>query len=292
MAPFRIVYGVYIARIVGHTFWDSGASTPQSAHLKSLDTLLFRLALGNQIIWSLLFFDLHSFLWFRRPTVAYRWAVCFASVATTLPSLCVQLRIIFLEPKTGQFRKSGTTSSILLLALFLATCILYIRLVRRFLLNEENDPHYEPTRPPLPEAEPPAFALEPLSDSSDRPPSNESSGHLSTAYKSQQPAIPSPTHDGSDADRQDHGSRALEAGHTSDPRSSGSSSEPLGGEPLAPLRCRTIARFDYVHEGEVGPDSWPFHPVIPVVLGVYNIVLSCMVLSLIVENAYAKLPSP
>lgn len=63
-------------------------------------------------------------------------------------------------------------------------------------------------------------------------------------------------------------------------------------QPTSPLRCRTVARFDYMCWDRIGPRSWFSYPLVPVILGIYSTVLFGLVSIFVYENRYLRFPSP
>jgi hypothetical protein len=308
----RSFAGVHFASVAGHLVYDWRSRGPNFAHLKVLDTLVALLAVASRVTWRLLFRDPHKLLHFHRPSKGYRWAVYIASAATTIPSLILHIQIIFVSSKIKQLAYIGFGHSVLQLFLLLAVSSLYLWMVHHFLLNEDDE-RYEPTVPFLGtrtvsasssrrQSVSSAIALEPFSDSSTSSSSYEShlasDGHLSEAYAMQWASDSLRSYE-LDEDLHGQGSGATETEPTPKPKDSGTpnpsestTSGSTDNRPTPPLRCRTLARFDYMCQSRVGPHSWIFYPLVPVILGIYSTILFGLVSILMYEDKRARFPSP
>jgi hypothetical protein len=283
-------------------------SGPDSAHLKVLDRWLALLAVASFVIWWLVFRDIHKFLGFHLPSKRYRCAIYITSAATIIPSFFLHIQIAFLTSKTTSPVDSGLTRRGILL--FLAASGLYLWMVHRFLLND-NEEHYEPiiyllgnctasTSSSEGQSVSAVAALEPYSDS---PPSSDESrlsseGHLFKAYTTQRISDPLPT---CELDEHLHaqGSGVTETELTPEPRDSSApnpseSTTPgsTDNQPTSPLRCRTVARFDYMCQSRIGPHSWLSYPLTLVILGIYSTILFGLVANLIYKNRFLIFSSP
>jgi hypothetical protein len=313
---FRPFAGLHFGIVIAHLRHDQVHLGPNFAHLKVLDTLVVLLAVANMVIWFFVFRDPHKFLHFHRPNKGYRWAVYIISAATTIPSLILHIIIIFLVSKTNLTKPSTDIMmsfgiSVAQLFSLLAASSLDLWMVRLFLLSE-NEEHYEPTVPSLGtrtvsasssrQSVSATAALEPYSDSSTSPSFFElqlsSDGYLSKAYAMQWASDPLLTCE-LDEDLHGQGSEATETEPTPKPRDSDASNPPesitLGSthnQRKSPLRCRTVARFDYMCRGRIGPHSWLSYPLIPVILGICSTVLFGLISIFIYENNCLSFPSP
>jgi hypothetical protein len=311
LGPFA---GIHFGIVASRLFYDWVSLGPEFAYLKVLDTLVVLLSLASRVTWPFLFRDPHQFLHFHRPSRGYRSAVNIISVFTTVPSLILHLSVIFISLKTKAVRPPnfGFGQSILQLVLLLSVSYLYLWMVYRFLVGEDDE-YYEPTTPLLSGTHatsasslrtsrvPFTEALETYSGPTTSPSSSDSQlslrGHLAVAYFVQPKGGFSQT---SDLDEGQHGhhSAGMETASTTAPRASNASNSPesTASGPTANLltyrfRCRTIARFNYMCQNRIGPHSWLSYPLIPAILGVYNTVFLGFVSILIYENRYARVPS-
>lgn len=309
-----LLAGVHFVIVGGHLLYDWRLNFADLKVLDTLvlDTLVLLLAVASRVTWPLLFRDPHKFLHFHRPSKGYRWAVCIVSAATTIPSLILHIATIFANFKIEVPLFSGFGHSVLQLFLLLAVSSLYLWMVRRFLLSGDDE-HYEPTVPFLGtrpvsasssrrQSVSSAVALEPYSDSSTSSSSYEShlasDGHLSKAYAMQWASDPLRSYE-LDEDLHGQGSGATETEHTPKPKDSSApnpsestTSGSTDNQPTSPLRCRTVARFDYMCQNRIGPHSWMSYPLVPVILGIYSTVLFCLVTILMYEDKRARFPSP
>jgi hypothetical protein len=303
---------VHFGAVAGHLVYALMSSGPNFARLKVLDTLVVLLAVASRFTWRLLFRDPNKFLHFHRPSKGYCWVVYIVSAATTIPSLILHIPIIFLSSKAERTTNAFLGQSILQLFLLLAVSSLYLWMVHRFLLSEDDE-HYEPTVPFLGtrtvsassstrQSVSSAVALEPYSNSSTSPSLYESylasDSHLSKAYAMRWASDPLRSCE-LDEDLHGQGSGATETGPTPKPKDSSApnpsestTSGSTDNEPASPLRCRTVARFDYMCKNRIGPYSWMSYPLVPVVLGIYSTVIFGLTSILIYENKHARFPSP
>ncbi len=56
-------------------------------------------------------------------------------------------------------------------------------------------------------------------------------------------------------------------------------------------RCPTVARFDYMPQGRIGPHSWVSQPIVPLVLGGMNTWILILLCGLNYENQRTRIPS-
>jgi hypothetical protein len=292
---------------------DQKKSGPSFAYVKALDRWLVLLAFADWVSWWFVFRDTHRFLRFHRPTKGYRWAVYIISATTTIPSFILHIQIISLNNKIKSLFGLALIVCVLPLFQFLAASGLYLWMVHRFLLREDEE-HYEPITHLLGNCTAStsssrglslsvAAALEPYSDSSTPPSSSHeshlsSNSHLSKAYIMQGESARLPAYE---LDEEDHGqgSEVTGAEHTPNSRNASSSnlsesttSGPTDNQPASPLRCRTVARFDYMCQDRIGPHSWLSYHLIPVILGTISTVLFGLVAILVFEDSLLADPSP
>ena len=299
----------YIIMAAMHLLLDLLFLGPNFADLKVLETLIVLLAVVTTVIWILVFRDPHRFLHFHRPSNGYRWAVYVISAANTIPTFILHIQIIILTSKTKSRFNLGIT--LVMLLLFLCVSGVNLWMVRRFLLSE-NEEHYEPTVPFLGTGAVPApsskrqsvlavVALEPYSGSFTSSSSYESSlssdSHLSKAYAMQRESDTLSTF-GLEGGFHGQSPGTMKTKPTPKPKdhSTLDLSEPIASgstdnQPTSPLRCRTVARFDYMCQDRIGPHSWLSYLLIPVTLGIWSTVLFGLVSVVIYENNYVKFPS-
>ena len=287
--------------VTGRLILDWWSLGQDFTRLKFLDALVFILSLSSRITWSFLFRDAHRFLYFRRPSNGYRCAVYATSFATTVPNLVLHILIISISSKIRRPGLIGHGQAILALFLLLPVYTGFIRMVRRFLLGE-NDEHYEPTVPLSSVAAQESYSDSPIPASPTLASSSESpspfGGHLSTAYAIQRIVWPLQTYEQERShgrDRSDGMGRGFAAasGAGSAPNPSDSATaESTDNRPTRVLRCPTIAHFDYIPQYREGPNSWMTYPLVPIVLGIYSTVLFCLLSVLAYENKHSRFPSP
>ena len=295
--------GLYIATAVGRLRADWALTEAGFALMHFLNVLLVVLAIANRVIWAYLFHDPNALFRFRRPSKGYRRTVCALSFYSVLPSLLLHIPVFVLSSRT-QRRRAGLEACRGQLVLYIALVCLFLWMVNRFLLGEDDE-HYEPTIAVLP-TDAAAARLSPYSDTAPDSHSASSisllssqpqlapSGHLDAAY-SRQPALGTTTCERID-DRHTSSSSAaqtrLDVEISSAVDATGETiSSALGGNPTSRLRCPTVARFDYMPQGRVGPHSWPSLHIIPVVLGAVSTLIFILLCAFVHENRSARIPS-
>jgi hypothetical protein len=296
LGPFCGLHFIFVA---GHLYFDWNVLGPKYGFLRFLEILVVLLSVSSRVIWQYLFRDPYQFLHFRRPSRAYRGAIYTVSAATIIPIFILHFPIIYINFKADRTTNISYYQSILCLIVLLALCTYYIWMVHRFLLSDDHDAQYEPTVSLLDEVN--TAVLEPYSDDPPSTSVEESSsplsGHLASAYALQQAISPLRTH----AHTQEHddlGSQPatippeteLEATvstaiSTTDSTASTSSIN----QPGAPLRCATIAKFDYMPENRVGPHSWFSYHFATTMLGISSTVVLVLVWQLIYEDKHSRL---
>lgn len=301
----------YTAVTVGRLIADWVVWEPGFGLLLFLNVLLVVLAFGNKVIWGYLFHDPNTLFRFRRPSRGYRQAVYALSLCSVLPSLLLQIPIFVLSSKLLTWRSSLAACTEQLVC-YVALVSLFLWMVNRFLLGEdEGDEHYEPiiavtaNISTLPTNSSPGELLA----YSDTPPDSHSASstsllssqqhlapyrHLDAAY-SRQPALGAPTGERIEDCSASSSSAAqtwpdVETSSAVDPPETTTSSSSNGNQ-TPRLRCRTVARFDYMPQGRVGPHSWFSWPLVPVVVGSINTLVFILVCALIHENKNARFPS-
>jgi hypothetical protein len=296
--------GVIVAEVV-HLYHDLRNLGPNFVYLKVLDTLVVLLDVASRVIWFFVFRDPNKVLHFHRPSNGYRRVVCIISAANIIPNFILHIQIIFLKTRIG------LGGPLVLLVNLLAPSSLGLWMVYRFLLRE-NEEHYEPIAPFLGTPSLPtssrrqsmsaAAALEPYPGSSTSPLSYEShlslDGHLSNAYAMQFVSGSLPT---CRLEEDFHGQGPVTIGTElmPKPRDSGTPNPSklttpgsTNNQSTSPLRCRTLARFDYMCQDRIGPHSWLSDPLVAVILGICSTVLFGLASILLYEHNYARFPSP
>ncbi|KAH6855076.1 hypothetical protein B0I37DRAFT_363869 [Chaetomium sp. MPI-CAGE-AT-0009] len=286
-----LLCGVHFSTLAGRL----GTDLIFHGQLNVLPAAAVAVSLATRITWHALFLNPYSFLGYRRPGVHYRWAVRIVSFVTTIPALILHLAMIRVASRFRRPLSIDFGQTILQLVLLLSAISLYIWMVRRFLLRQ-NDEHYEPTVSPSPHEENMNSSPR-VADTGD-----VSSGlNSSTSYQSQSNFLLSKVY-AQQQQQQIHRRARNESCsllQTVEPTMTSETSPP--GVPdlpentslprnrdqsPSPHHCQTIAWFDYM------PDSRLSDPLISLTLGVYAIIVAWLVYMLIQENSLSKLPSP
>lgn len=296
-----VISSVYCSQLVGRLGSDWMLLGPGFAGRKYLDLLLVVLCLLNRVIWSYLFRDPNGFLRFRRPSKGYRRAICALSCFCVLPSLLLHIPLFVLRGRTGKRHWLGPLTQ--LMSYFaLVSCFLWM--VKRFLLRED-DAHYEPTiglsasidavpydfpRAALPEYSDESHLGSPIPSFSSQTLLTPV-GYLDTAY-SAQPALGTPA----SAPTEDYGASSLCAVQTrrdvdASPVVDGPNTNTSRSSHIPHSRCPTLALFDYLPQGRIGPHSWFSWPLVSMVLGSVNTLFCILDLVLNYENTKARVPS-
>jgi hypothetical protein len=273
------------------------------------------LSLTARLSWTFLFREPAQFAGLRRPGLKYRWTVLTVCGTTTVPNLCVHVVVLrrsfqgLGEKEAGLMAaKVGAVTSVLQIGLLWGACVLCVWMVWRFLVDWEDE-LYDPCmkggsdgrgiRRAIEESEP---ALEPYSDTPHSPvyhgQGTAAISFLAAAYKKQKIEASTAAQEPERRYQQDtpccsiieqeHGEGRPENQDIS------TSGAPISAEvqSLSPLRCPTVARYDYMKENHTGANSWLFYPLIPAVIFTYSTLLSIPMVIFINETQHTKTPSP
>lgn len=272
------------------------------------------LSLAARLSWTFLFRDPAQFAGLKRPGLTYRWTVLAVCGTTTVPNLCVHAIVLGRsfqglgeEEASLMAAKAVVVMGVLQIGLLWAACALCVWMVWRFLVDWEDE-MYEPcvkselngreVRGAVEESEP---ALEPYSDTPHLPlcrgQERAAIGSLAAAYQKQrvkasttaqepERSCPRDTPRGSIIEQED-GEGTLESQDTS------ISGAPISAEDRspAPLRCPTVARYDYMDKNHTGAHSWLSYPLIPAFIFTYSSILSIPMVMFINETQHSKTPS-
>jgi hypothetical protein len=272
------------------------------------------LAFVNRVMWGYLFHDPNTLFRFRRPSKGYRQAVYALSLCSVLPSLLLHIPLFVLSSKTTRIRTARLRYCWAQLVFYAALVSVFLWMVNRFLLGEQDDGHYEPTMAVSSASIgtlPIDSSLSELSAYSDTPPPASHStpstslvssqprpapyGHLEAAY-STQPTLGTHTREriedsrASSSSTIEHTPPDVETPLIVDAPETTASSSSCGNQ-ASQLRCRTVAQFDYMPQGRVGPYSWSSLPLVQVVLGLVNTLVFILLCALCYENKNARVPS-
>lgn len=291
--------GLHFILVAGHLYFDWNVLGPKYGFLRFLEILVVLLSIFSRVIWQYLFRDPDQFLHFRRPSKRYRRAVYTISAVTVIPIFILHFPIIYIDSKADRTTNISYYQSILCLTVLLALCSYYLWMVRRFLLSNDIDEQYEPTVPLLEQAD--ATALDPYRDdpaiTSVDELSSTQSGHLASAYTLQQAISPLLTNVQTQ-DHDDSSSREAtaipESGHTATVLTTISptdttASTSSASQPRTPLRCPTVARFDYMPENRVGPYSWFSYHFATALLVTFSTLVLVLVWKLIYQDKRSRL---
>lgn len=280
-----------------------------------LHLLAILLSLAARLTWIFLFRDPAQFAGLRRPGLKYRWTVLAVCGATTVPNLCVHAVVLGRgftglreEEASLMAAKVGVVMGVLKIGHWGGASAVCVWMVWRFLMDWEDE-MYEPCvkseldlgggRRSVGELEP---RPEPYSDT---PHSSVSRGQgtaavslLAAAYTKQRREAstaaqePERSHQ-RDIPRnslieQEHGEGAPE---NQDISISGTPISAEGRCPT-PLRCPTVARYDYMDKNHTGAHSWLSYPLVPAFIFTYSSILSIPMIMFINETRHSKTPSP
>jgi len=195
----------------------------------------------------------------------------------------------------------GVVMSVLQIGLWGGASAVCVWMVWRFLVDWEDE-LYDPcvkseldgrgVRRAVGEFEP---GLEPYSDT---PHSSVSRRQGTAAYAKQQREASTAAQDPERSHQRDiprgsiieqeHGEGALENQDIS------ISGAPISAEDRSPtpLRCPTVARYDYMDKNNTGAHSWLSYPLIPAFIFTYSSILSISMIMFINETRHSKTPSP
>ncbi|KAK0646818.1 hypothetical protein B0T16DRAFT_414314 [Cercophora newfieldiana] len=285
---FTILCGRFVADIL---FWG-----PRATQLNVISGTASAVALATRFTWHALFANPYSFMGYRRPSVQYRRAIYLVSVLTTVPAFILHVAMIRAAGRDRRPLKVDYGQTILALVLLvLATCM-YVWMVRRFLLRQ-NDEHYEPTVPPYPLqiSNGESVGFQDAEADTARDPDSSSRLGLSTQFQSQsgplskvyaQQRMRRRTRNEIRPDDLTTLLRTTPEATTSGAVDTSENVSPrLSDWEQPPHRCHTTAWFDYM------PDSRLSDPLITFILMTYGAVIAWIIYLLIQENSLSKLPS-
>ena len=270
-------------------------------HLLNLDAALVCWEFLAWLGCRFLFRHPEQFLWFRRPSRNYVWAVYITTSIVTIPNIAIQIAIICLSTKIEtQLSRNWTVAAGLLALLFtIPFFILIFRMAQKFLLVDQ-DSQYEPT-----------IAREDRANSegyTDRETSTSSSlsplwpGLLSAAYTNQ---VLSSTYgsgyQGAGTSGQSPGAPGVFAEETitvsqeqdNDINTTSADDMPITNNTNSALGCHSLAYFEFLPQSRMGYSAWLSFPIITTFFGLYSTIAFGLILSLIHENnKYPRIKSP
>jgi hypothetical protein len=312
----RVIISVYSSAVIGRLASDWILLESGFTGMQYLDLLIVVVSLLSRVIWSYLFRDPHRLFRFRRPSKGYRWAVYALSFFSVVPGLLLYIPLFVLSSRMeGRFALGASIAQIVF---YVVPVSVSVWMVNRFLLGED-DARYEPTIASIgalpnndssPAALPAYFDTPPNSHPLSSGPLLSSQtqltrvGYLDAAY-SEQPALGTPAPERV-KDRQASSLSTSETRHDVETYSvvdasttNTSTSSVVDASNMSTstssdgdkLQCRTLARFDYMPQGRIGPHSWFTWPLVPLVLGSMKTIYFILVWALNHENKNAKIPS-
>lgn len=280
-----------------------------------LHLLAILLSLVARVTWIFLFRDPSQFVGLKRPGVKYRWTVLAACGATTVPNFVVHAVIMGrnfpgLREEAARLMaaKVGIVVSLMQIGLWGGAGGLCVWMVWRF-LEDSEDEMYEPCvkselnrRGLRGAARDSETGLEPYSDT---PHSFVSHGQptaavglLANAYakqrREQSTAGQEPERNQqrilshNSITEQEHVEGASENQNISISATSISAED----NSLTPLRCPTVARYDYMDKNHTGAHSWLFYPLIPAFLFAYSSIIAIPMIIFINQTKYLETSSP
>ncbi|KAH8587178.1 hypothetical protein B0O99DRAFT_698883 [Bisporella sp. PMI_857] len=273
-----------------------------------LHLLAILLSLAARLIWIFLFRHPGQFAGLKRPGLAYRWTVLAVCGATTVPNLCVHavvlgrsFRGLGEEEASLMAAKLEVVTGVLQTGLLGGASMVCVWMVWRFLVDWEDE-MYDPCvkselegrfRRVAGEFEP---GREPYSDtphsSVSRRQGTAAINYFAVAYAKQR--IEAST-----------AAQEPERSHQRDiPRDSIIDQEQgegavenqditisVGDRSPTPLRCITVARYDYMDKNHTGAHSWLSYPLIPAFIFTYSSILSIPMIMFINETRHSETPS-
>ncbi|KAH7309345.1 hypothetical protein BKA65DRAFT_519646 [Rhexocercosporidium sp. MPI-PUGE-AT-0058] len=257
------------------------------------DFLSFFLSVAARITWLFLFRDPAAFLHFKRPSRAYRWAVCGTVAMTTVPNGMIHIWALKAALKNDTFIKTGVWTATLATILLVPLAGLVWWMAWRFLLGvEESDEEFEPTvKYGMAVAD---SVFEPYTDH--LPVSfigaNSPQGYLSQAYDEQKLAEQGLYLEQNYMGPEEMSGQVQVEDVEVLEQPSGEENAVTGIEAVTPPRCPTIARFEHMSESHSGPHSWFSYPIFPLILSTYATILLIGLPIWIHEDREYKLREP
>jgi hypothetical protein len=266
------------------------------------DSLAFSLSIAARFTWLFLFRDPASFLQFKRSGRAYRWMVYGTVALTTLPNGLVHFWALEAALKSNTYLATGVVQAILAIASFIPLAGLVWWMAWRFLLGvSESDEEFEPTAKNNwttfgRHSQHLVSAIEPYMDDVFVSATGimVANGYLSQAYRKKRLATQDPCSNRASVRNVETFSQpeAVTDEEEQEQPGNDASNATLTTDVAHPLRCQTIARFDYMSQSHSGPHSWFSFPLIPLILSTYATILLVGLPIWIHEDRKYKLRAP
>jgi hypothetical protein len=246
------------------------------------------LSIATKLIWICLFRDPAAFLWFRRPTRRYQWAVCATAALTTIPNILVHVWALLssLGNKYNKYSLMGVWLAITTLVPMVPISALVWWMAWKFLLgDDDNEEDFQPTIKTFEEESRRfPFAL---------PSPEVTDGFLHRAYEAQRSISPTPSPVAPSIQAATVFSTGEEGASVGESQRSGQQGQVNRQSNAAEhARCQTIARFEYMPQSHSGFISWFSYPIIAVQLIVASTVHSVAVLVLLYEDSQYRFRNP
>jgi len=306
---FRLVLGLAAALNltpnVSKLYWHYSTNYNASVLPDSLSVLL---GFAARFSWVFLFRDPTTFLRFKRPAREYRWMVCATLVLTTVPNGLVHIWALKAALNNDTIVLAGVLTSILAIVFLIPLVGLVYWMAWRFLLDfSEKDEDFEPTAKPIlvstgTERQQFFHGVEPYTDDISTPSTRTADPirYLSKAYEEQRRDVPRLITAASQSAYQNSTRPAamnrldntqIEGSEEVEPPSDSLNSH-SASDIVAPPRCQTIARFDYMPQSNSGPHAWFSNPLMALILAAYATILLVGLPIWIHEDREYKLRSP
>lgn len=225
----------------------------------------FVLSIGARFTWVFLFREPDQFAGFKRPRKGYRYAVIATAAATTLPNAVLHVWALKMAWIAAADVFAGVTNAVIAIIFWIILIGVVWWMALTLLLSGE-DGDFEPVVR-LKRRNSTILNIEPYTDDPTMPGGRLNiiveNGYLATAFEEQRECLT--------AARRSPLNGTSEGTQNVQPRNenistSGDPNQLLANHEItAPLRCQTIARYEYMPLN-VGPHSWGSFPLIPLVL--------------------------
>jgi hypothetical protein len=253
-----------------------------------LDFWSLVMSCAARLAWTFLFREPDRFLGARRPSAGYQLLVVGTVEMTTLPNLVLHVWALSRARVAVRSVYAGVVNAAVALFFWIALVVLVHRMAWVFLLKDDGA-DFEPSLARTVGGSLTATAAIPYSDEPlyGHGTSNTPSGYLSAAFAKQRDDLET-TATMTISERLSESARVpVSSGDTmqTDERSQNEQDIQYPGQSV---RCKTIARFEYMTQAHTGAHSWWSYPIIPVALSSYVTIILIMLLILIHDDR--KLP--
>jgi hypothetical protein len=285
----RHVVGLFaafnITCLVGKLYWHYATGRYDCT---PLDFWSLVMSWAARLAWTFLFREPDRFLGARRPSARYKLLVVGTVEMTTLPNLVLHVWALSRARAAVRGVYAGVANAAAALFFWITLLVLVHRMAWVFLLKDDGA-DFEPSLARTVGGSLSAIAAVPYSDEPlyGHRTSNTPSGYLSAAYAKQRDDLETRATMTIREMPSENARVPVSTGDTmqTDEGSQNEQNDPYSGQLV---RCKTIARFEYMTQAHTGAHSWWSYPIFPVAFSSYATIILIMLLTLIQDDR--KLP--